>query len=62
MLKKSARRSRCTHTPTLKARVALPALREDKTTAQLYVMAYDSMGAARSNIAQYFDSGRGCLE
>ena len=35
MLKQSARCTRRPHTPTLKVRVALAALREDKTTAQL---------------------------
>lgn len=41
MVKKSARRTRRTHTPAFKARV--------------YLIAYDSVGAARSSIAQYFD-------
>jgi hypothetical protein len=35
MVKKSARRTRRTHTPAFKARIALAALREDKTMPQL---------------------------
>ena len=35
MVKKSARRTRRTHSPTFKAQVALAALRDDKTMAQL---------------------------
>ena len=35
MAKKSARRTRCTRTPTFNSKVALTALCEDKTLAEL---------------------------
>ena len=35
MVKKSARRTRCTHTPAFKAHVAVTAWREDRTLAEL---------------------------
>jgi transposase len=35
MVKKSARRTRRTHSPAFKAQVALTALRDDKTMAEL---------------------------
>jgi putative transposase len=46
MVKKSARRTRRTHTPAFKARVKYE---------RVYLMAYDSVATARANIAQYFD-------